>query len=115
MDEKERREFHAWYESQKSEEPIFDNRRVLEIYCQDDVTVLQQACRFFRREFMHVGNLYVFLETITIASACNKLLRKRFLQPSTIGLIPTGGYTCNKYSKKAWMWLMQMEQTDGLR
>jgi len=89
MGEEERQEFHAWYDSQKSE--LFDNRRVLENYCQDDVTVLGQACRFFRREFMQIGNIQVFLESITIASACNKLLRKRFLQPDTIGLIQTGG------------------------
>jgi len=28
--EDERSEFLAWYESKKSEEPIFDNRRVFE-------------------------------------------------------------------------------------
>jgi len=39
-----RREFLAWYESH---EPIFDNRRELESYCQDDVTVLREACNFF--------------------------------------------------------------------
>jgi len=39
---------------------------------------------------MHVGNIEVFLESVTIASTCNKVLRKRFLQPDTIGLIPTG-------------------------
>ena len=72
---------------------LFDNRRVLEKYCQDDVTVLRQSCRVFRREFMHIGNTEVFLESITIASACNKLLRKCFLQPDNTGLIPTGGYT----------------------
>ena len=44
---------------------------------------------------MQIGNLGVFLESITIESACNKVLRRRFLQPDTIGLIPTGGYTCN--------------------
>ena len=93
MGEEEKKEFLAWYESQKSEEPIFDNRRVLEIYCQDDVTVLRQACRVFRDEFMQIRNLEVFLESITIASACNKFLRNRFLQPDTMGLIPTGGYT----------------------
>jgi len=64
---------------------------VLEKYCQDDITVLRQACRVFRHEFMHIGNVEVFLVLITIASACNKLLRKRFLQPDTIGLMPTGG------------------------
>jgi len=55
MGEEGRREFFAWYESQKSEP--FDNRRVLETYCQDDVTVLRQVCRVFRREFMHIVNI----------------------------------------------------------
>ena len=40
MGEEERQEFLAWYESQKSDE-VFDNRRVLEMYCQYDVTVLR--------------------------------------------------------------------------
>ena len=67
----------------------------------------------FRREFAQIGNIDVFQESITIASACNKVLRKRFLQPDTIGLIPKGGYTANrKQSKKALMWLVHRE-TDG--
>jgi len=117
MGEEKRQGFLAWHdESQKSEELIFNNRLVLEKYCQDDATVLRQACRVFRREFMHMGNIEVFRESITIASACNKVLRKRFLQPDTIGLIPTGGYTCNNnYSKKALIWLMLMEETDCVK
>jgi hypothetical protein len=56
----------------------------------------------------------MFLEAVTIASACNKVLRKKFLKPETIGLIPSGGYTANnRYSNKALMWLLLMEQTDG--
>jgi len=51
---------------------------------------------------MQIGNIDVFLEAITIASACNKVLRKRFLKPDTIGLIPTGGYSDNvNYSRKS--------------
>jgi len=38
--EEERRKFFAWYEIRKSEEP-FDNRRVLETHCKDDVIVLR--------------------------------------------------------------------------
>ena len=79
MGEGERSEFLEWYEKQA---PAFDNRRVLEKYSQDNVTVLRQAGRVFRREFMQIGNLDVFLESITIATACNKVLRKRFLQPA---------------------------------
>jgi len=114
MGEWEKNEFLAWYESQKKS--VYDNRQALESYCQVDVTVLRQPCRVFRREFMHVGNIEVFLESATIASACNKFVHKRFLQPDTIGLIPNGGYTCNnKYSKKAMMWLLHMEEKDGVK
>jgi len=104
--------FTSWYDAQKHK--VFDNRRVLEQYCQDYVTVLRQAFQLFLRDFMDVGNVDIFLESCTIASACNKVLRKRFLKPETIGLIPTGGrYSCNQnYSKKALMWILHMEQTN---
>ena len=72
----ERAEFLAWYEGQRS--GVFDNRNVLEAYCQDDVTVLRQACIVFRHEFIEIGNVDVFTESVTVASACNKVLRKRF-------------------------------------
>ena len=55
----------------------------------------------------------MFLESVTIVSACNMLLRKRFLKPNTIGPIPSGGYTGKiNYSNKAIMWLVYREQTD---
>jgi len=112
MSEGERREFMAWYDKGKFK--VFDNRLVLEQYCQDDVTVLRQACRVFRREFLAIGNIEVFLEALTIVSACNKVLRKKFLKTETIGLIPPGGYSANRrYSKKALMWLLHMQRTDG--
>jgi hypothetical protein len=116
MGDSERKDFVAWYEDQKSASAVFDNRRVLEQYCQDDVTVLRQACQAFRREFKEIGRTDVYQESITIASACNKVFRKLFLQPDTIGLIPTGGYTGNvRYSKKALMWLAYREHIDGCK
>jgi hypothetical protein len=72
----ERTEFLAWYEEQKT--AVFYNREVLESYCHDDVTVLRQACRVFRGEFMLVGNIDVLQESVTISSACDKVLRKIF-------------------------------------
>jgi hypothetical protein len=41
MGEAERAAFLAWYESQRDR--VFDNRLVLETYCQVDVTVLRLA------------------------------------------------------------------------
>ena len=106
-------EFTSWYDAQKHK--VFDNRRVFEQYVQDDVTFLRKACQLFRRDFMNVENVDIFLESSTIASACIKVLRKRFLKPETVGLIPKdGGYSCYRnYSKKALMWILHMEQTDG--
>jgi len=96
-----------WYDEKK--DIVFDNLRVLEQYCQDDVTVLRQACQILRRDFMETGKIEVFLEALTIASACNKVLRKKFLKPETIVLLPPGGYSANnRYSKKALMWVLRM-------
>ena len=77
---------------------------------------MRQACQIFRREIIEIGNIEVFLESFTIASACNKVLRKRFPKPETIGFIPTGSYSCNNnYSKKALMWVLHVEQTEVCR
>jgi hypothetical protein len=65
---------------------------------------------------MQIGHVEVFLDTVTIASACNKVLRCWFLKPDTTGLIPTGGYTGNlNYSKKAIMFLIYTEHTDNCK
>ena len=44
------------------------------------------------------------------------MLRKRYLKPNTIRLIPTGGYSCNvNQIKKALMLLVHREKMDGCR
>ena len=64
MSAKEREAFLAWYEGQRYE--VFDNRNVPEAYCQDDVTVLRQACRVFRHLFIVIGNVDVFLKLLQL-------------------------------------------------
>jgi len=109
----EREEFLELYKTRKSQ--TFHNKHVLEAYYQGDVTVLRKAYRVFRREFLRIGNIEIFLESLTTASACNNVLRRKCLKHYTIGLIHPGVYTCNnKYSKKATMWLFHMEHTDGV-
>jgi hypothetical protein len=85
----ERNEYLAWCEDQKS--VVFNNRQTLEAYCQDDVTVLRQACQVFQIDFLGITNIDVFQESVTTASACNKVLGKLFLKSDTISLIHTGG------------------------
>jgi len=114
MHKSEMIEFLLWYETVAKTE-VFDNRRILEGYCQADATVLREACRTFRKHFLQIGIVEVFLESMTIASAWNKVFRKKFLQPDRIGLIPVGGYTDKrKQSKKAVVWLLN-EEKEGKR
>jgi hypothetical protein len=78
--------------------------------------VLKEACQTFRKHLLQVGEVEVFLECMTIAWACNSVLRKKFLLPERIGIIPTGGYTNTKgQSKKAIMWFIDEEQRKGIR
>ena len=113
MHESERKEFLAWYETVVKKE-VFDNRRVLESYCQADLTVLREACRTFRKHFLQIGNVEVFLEGMTIASACNKLFLNKFLQPDRISIIPVRSHTDNrKQSRKAIAWLLLEERRTG--
>jgi hypothetical protein len=111
MSHSEREDFLAWYESQKGK--ISNDRQVLESYCKYDFAVLRQVCQIFRRKFLELGKIEVFLEAISTASACKKVFRKQFRKPDRIGLIPTVGYTNNSpQSKEALMWLAYKEQTD---
>ena len=113
MHESGRKEFLSWYETVVKKEE-FDKRRMLECYCQAHVTVLREACRTFRKHFLQIGNLEVFLESMKIASACNIVFRKNFLQPDRIGVIPVGGYTDNRRQrKKAIAWLLLQEKGTG--
>ena len=80
-------------EDQKFED--FNKRRDLELYSQCDGSVLREACKVLNSEYIQIRNIDVFLESINIASACNKVLHTRFLKLNTIGLIPSGGYTGN--------------------
>jgi hypothetical protein len=68
----ERMEFMTCHDDQKNK--VFDNKLVLEKYFQDDVRNFRQACQIFIREFMEIGNIEVFLESFTIASAFIKTI-----------------------------------------
>ena len=109
------KEFFYRYETVAKNE-VFENRKVLETYCQTNVIVMREACLMFRRHFLQIGNVAVFLGSMTIASACNKAFRKKFLQPDRIGIIPFGCSTYNrKHSKKTIALLILKERKEGNR
>ena len=60
---------------------VFDNQLMVERYCQAHMTALGKACRTFHGHFLQIGIVDVFLESLTIASACNRVLRKSSFGP----------------------------------
>ncbi|KAJ8962391.1 hypothetical protein NQ318_018375, partial [Aromia moschata] len=106
----ERDKFLEWYEAHKQDE--FNMQRDLVEYCISDVEILTAACLKFREQLLDTGNVCPFTEACTIASACNKVYRRNFLQPNTIGIIPRGGYRWkDNQSKIAIQWLLWLERT----
>ncbi|KAK5647986.1 hypothetical protein RI129_002878 [Pyrocoelia pectoralis] len=90
---------------------IFDFKKEFVEYCVYDVEILAQSCLKFRQLMIKEGNVCPFTESVTLPSACNKIFRRNFLKPNTIGLIPKGGYTqCDNQSKIATQWLLLEER-----
>ncbi|KAJ8967425.1 hypothetical protein NQ317_001102 [Molorchus minor] len=87
----DREAFLKWYAVHKDNS--FDMQRELLEYCISDVEILTAACLKFRQELMETVNVCPFTEACTIASTCNKVYRRNFLKPNTIGIIPRAGYS----------------------
>ena len=114
MKQEQREAFLKWYELHKHD--TFDFQKELLRYCCSDVDILRTACLELRKQFMKISDgIDPFQHCITIASACNLVFRARFLQPDTIGLIPSHGYCPEqKQSRKALRWLEYVAHSEGL-
>ncbi|KAJ8915407.1 hypothetical protein NQ315_008296 [Exocentrus adspersus] len=113
MKEDDRIKFLEWYEQNKTD--TFDMQKDLVAYCISDVEILTAACLKFRQQMIETGNVCPFTEACTIASTCNKVYRRNFLQPNTIGIIPKGGYRWrDNQSKVAIQWLVWMEKEQNI-
>lgn len=59
--------------------------------------------------------IYLFLDAITIAGACNKVFRSNYLDAGTLGVIPVNGYRfMDNQSHIGVRWLMWLELTDEI-
>ncbi|KAJ8969906.1 hypothetical protein NQ317_009131 [Molorchus minor] len=113
MRHEDRTKFLEWYENHKSDE--LNLQRDLVDYCISDVEILTAACLKFRRQLIDTGNVCPFTEACTIASACNKIYRRNFLKPNSIGIIPKKGYRWrDNQSKIATQWLIWEEKQRGM-
>ena len=115
-----RTKFLQWYEQNKM--CHFDFQKELLRYCKSDVDILRKCCLRFRSLFMEmtkkesIGGIDPFEKCITIASACNLVFRKNFLENDTIGIIPPQGYRpSDKQSVMAYQWLHYLAHAKNLR
>ncbi|CAH0556585.1 unnamed protein product [Brassicogethes aeneus] len=103
-----RNKFFEWYNKQISNKVVFNFKNELIKYCILDVDILRKSCIKFRECFIKVTNIDPFQEATTIASVCNKVFRRNFLQPETIGIIPPKGYrmtdNCSEIALKWLCW-----------
>ena len=124
MSETDRAAFLEWYQQEEGKgEPYIFQEQILK-YCVMDVDILRKCCLKFRQLFMKVSikkeggkdkGVDPFKSCITIASACNLVLRRNFLQPETIAIIPPLGYTSNQnHSLESLRWLSYVALRDGV-
>ena len=104
-----------WYEENK-DNPFVLKDEILK-YCRSYVDILRKGCLTFRKMFMDVtckGELQgigPFGSCITIASACNLVFRRNFLDNESIEIIPANGYTPeHRQSIKALKWLKYVSE-----
>ena len=111
MNEGMKAEFDEWYDSQT----VFDFQKDLVSYCVSDVDILQRCCGRFRHLFMqHASNIDPFQDSITIASACNRVYRHLFLKEEEIAVIPAHGYSSGNQSVIAGCWLSYLCKSEGV-
>ena len=101
--------FIAWHNRQQH--VLFDFAKELEAYCRSDVRLLKEGCLEFQRLFQQNAHFNPF-EQMTIASACNRDLRKNRMEPDTIASEPLHGWRRNtNHSKASMEWLYFVEET----
>ena len=109
-----KKEFEKWYGAEKEKVGVKWNlQEELLKYCINDVDILRKCCMQFRNLFMDVtkteeedAGVDPLKEPLTIAAACNLVLRRNFLEPETIAIIPPQGYGPGQnFSRDSIMWL----------
>ena len=119
-----RAKFYEWYEKEKAKGGKYDLKKEMIAYCIDDVRVLKEGCLQFRQIFMDATKQAStipedkgedpFRHSFTIASLCNRIWRKYFLESRTVGIIPPHGYQKNTHqSVKALEYFDYLEKTTG--
>ena len=112
MSEEARTQFLQWHASETMARKNFDLQQELKDYCISDVTILREGCQKYRALCLEMFTMDPFVESITIASYCQKVYLQCHMFEKTIAILPHGGYSGrSKQSNKALRWLKWMENT----
>ncbi|KAJ1521804.1 hypothetical protein ONE63_003439 [Megalurothrips usitatus] len=115
MNSKVKKEVEEWWHSQNANGAIFDMKKELKSYCQNDVFILKLGCLTFRKLMIEVSKVDPFRECVTIAGACMQTYRRNFLPKDAIALIPSGGYRYKqKTSLIADQWIRWESHSRGI-
>jgi G:T-mismatch repair DNA endonuclease (very short patch repair protein) len=109
-----RADFMKWYNEQCAASVEFDFQSELLSYCASDCDVIQRACGEFRKQFKEYTGLEPFTQSVTIASATNRVYRSLFLREGEIALLNSKTYHRGQQSAIALSWLMDKDRTEGL-
>ena len=107
MSPENRQAFETWHQEQRDQGVVFHFKEELTAYCESDVRLLKQGCLTFKRLFEDLTGFNPF-EHITIASACNRDLRRNRMIPNSIASEPLrGGWKKNNINQSlpALHWL----------
>jgi len=106
MKRDELKAFEKWYSAEKAKHTVFNFRDELIKYCEQDVKVLMLSVIKFENLFEELTEVRPFTSTVTIAGACMRVFREKFLRPYTIAIIPHTGYRmANTASQVSLEWL----------
>ncbi|KAF4524515.1 hypothetical protein B566_EDAN011526 [Ephemera danica] len=115
MSPAEHEKFFQWYNLKAQENHVFDLRKELVMYCNQDVFILTQACRKFKALIEEAGNVNPFTECITLASCASLIFRRNYLENNVVGIIPPNGYRfADNQSQIAIKWLLSEERKDNI-
>ncbi len=115
MSPDDREKFFAWHKDMVEHQYEFDFPAEILRYCQSDVDIRRRCCLEFRELFRQITDVDPFASCLTIASACNLVFRKTFLEENTIAIIPLYGYKPeNRHFVIAMKMLNWISQRDNI-
>ncbi|XP_049823419.1 uncharacterized protein LOC126265580 [Aethina tumida] len=113
MKPEDRHTFLNWHQEHQND--VFNFQEEIVAYCKSDVKILMRACLSFRSMLLNECKVCPFTEATTIASACNMVFVRNYLEADTIAVIPRGGYQmADNQSVIALQWLLWEENVRGI-